>query len=578
MTSPCQLVNLSTCQLKKTMKKNITINLFGTLYAIDEDAYELLNRYLSDMKSYFSRKEGGEEIADDIEHRVGELMQELKADGREPVTIELVKEIIGRIGSPEEMDGGEPADDSTDCETRSWGHRGKEWFTEKVAKKRLYRHPDDKLLCGVLSGISCYFGIDPVWLRLAVVALAIIPIPFLSISFWTVLIAYFILALVIPMAKTPEERLQMQGKPVTMETLNEEIVSNADTSERTAPKRNKPTTILDGVIQVAVLIIKGFIIFMLASIALSGFALLLLVLLGFSALSFVFNSGVAQHAIGMGDDDWFFLQHLTENGLSWVSGIALFIAVVILVYLIIYAIMRLLGKGRTLGRMLWIYLIVFFISLIVGVSSLVSFSMDMEIAEEKWKQEYREHREDRANQERLNWLSARGWQVVAHEHTEKYKNGGEHYSGDRRREYIDSHSEHPNMLYTVERTVHVAPGIYTLEAVVRTNGEGPEIYAFDSDSVRHATSFPVCHNYGGGIWEEATALLKADSTLTGDMARIAKTNKGRGYGWSRIRVENIHITDSIIRYGVTNRSASGCWNGTWFSATDFKLDKMKKQH
>ena len=52
------------------MKKNITINMFGQLYAIDEDAYELLERYLSSMKRYFSDKEGGEEIADDIEHRV----------------------------------------------------------------------------------------------------------------------------------------------------------------------------------------------------------------------------------------------------------------------------------------------------------------------------------------------------------------------------------------------------------------------------------------------------------------------------------------------------------------------------
>ena len=86
------------------MKKNITINFFGTLYAIDEDAYELLNRYLGDMKRYFSRKEGGEEIADDIEHRVAELMLELKNDGREPIDIALVKEIIGRIGNPEELD------------------------------------------------------------------------------------------------------------------------------------------------------------------------------------------------------------------------------------------------------------------------------------------------------------------------------------------------------------------------------------------------------------------------------------------------------------------------------------------
>lgn len=64
------------------MKKNININFFGTLYAIDEDAYELLNRYINDIKKYFSGKEGGEEISDDIEHRIAEVMQELKAEGK----------------------------------------------------------------------------------------------------------------------------------------------------------------------------------------------------------------------------------------------------------------------------------------------------------------------------------------------------------------------------------------------------------------------------------------------------------------------------------------------------------------
>ena len=42
------------------MKKNISINLFGTLYNIDEDAYNLLENYLDSMKRYFSRQEGGE--------------------------------------------------------------------------------------------------------------------------------------------------------------------------------------------------------------------------------------------------------------------------------------------------------------------------------------------------------------------------------------------------------------------------------------------------------------------------------------------------------------------------------------
>ena len=55
------------------MKKNININLFGTIYNIDEDAYELLQEYLTNLRSYFGKQEGGEEIADDNEHRIAEL-------------------------------------------------------------------------------------------------------------------------------------------------------------------------------------------------------------------------------------------------------------------------------------------------------------------------------------------------------------------------------------------------------------------------------------------------------------------------------------------------------------------------
>ena len=49
-------------------KKNININLFGTLYAIDEDACILLENYLDNMRSYFAKRDGGDEIFDDIEH------------------------------------------------------------------------------------------------------------------------------------------------------------------------------------------------------------------------------------------------------------------------------------------------------------------------------------------------------------------------------------------------------------------------------------------------------------------------------------------------------------------------------
>lgn len=548
------------------MKKNITINFFGTLYAIDEDAYELLNRYLGDMKKYFSRKEGGEEIADDIEHRVGELMAELKADGREPIDIELVKEIIGRIGNPEELDDVASEEGG---ESPTTGHRGREWFSEQVSKKRLYCNPDDKMLCGVLSGIACYLGIDPVWVRLIVVALAVLPIPFIYISFWTVLIIYVVLALIIPEAKTPEERLRMHGKPVTMENLNEEIVSSADASDKPASNRS-------GLVQVIIVLIKAALIIMLAPFLLVGFLFLLVALFGAGTLGFMGNSGVLRHAMGMGSDDQMFLEAVTNNGFTWLSGISLFIAVLILVILIVHVIMRMLGKGKSLGRMLWIYLVVFFVSLIVGISSLVGFGVEMDYTSKQIRQEYREQREEQRSQEELDWLTDRGWEVIAHDHTNNYMKRSEHYSGDRSKEYIDGFSEHPNMNYTLERTVCITPGIYSLEAAVRTNGEGPEIYAFNSNGERLSASFPVYANYGGEIWQEAMVTMENDSTLTGEVKRMAEVNHKRGHGWSRVRIDNIQVTDSIIRYGVTNRNgATGYWNGTWFSATDFKLSKMK---
>lgn len=41
------------------MKKNISVNLFGVIYPIDEDAYQLLDCYLTNIRSYFSRQEDG---------------------------------------------------------------------------------------------------------------------------------------------------------------------------------------------------------------------------------------------------------------------------------------------------------------------------------------------------------------------------------------------------------------------------------------------------------------------------------------------------------------------------------------
>ena len=116
------------------MKKNITINLFGQLYAIDEDAYELLKKYEDTLRAYFSKQEGGDEIADDIEHRVAELLSELKEQGYEAICIEQVQDIIGRIGNPEQM-GSDENESETDQAEGTTGDNNYQTTEQKAAMR-----------------------------------------------------------------------------------------------------------------------------------------------------------------------------------------------------------------------------------------------------------------------------------------------------------------------------------------------------------------------------------------------------------------------------------------------------------
>ncbi len=233
------------------MKKNISINLFGTLYNIDEDAYELLDRYMESVKRYFNR-EGGEDISDDIEHRIAELLWERREAGLEAIDVQTVRDIISKIGDPSDIDDGsvnhdshvheeDPNSSSSFTENRQQGYQRQEssshygeqkfsaWMDEQGARlrghfrgRRLYRDPDDKVLGGICSGFAQYVGgSDPLPWRLLLVFL-------FFCTRLSVGIIYLILWLLVPEARTPEERLKMRGIPVTPENLNQEILRQSE--------------------------------------------------------------------------------------------------------------------------------------------------------------------------------------------------------------------------------------------------------------------------------------------------------------------------------------------------------------
>ncbi|MBQ0164851.1 MAG: PspC domain-containing protein [Bacteroidales bacterium] len=221
------------------MKRNFSINLFGTLYNIDEDAFELLKQYEDNMRHYFSHEPEGAEICNDIECRVAELLSELKAQGTEAVSIEHVQDIIRRIGDPAEWtdsaEGHEqanPADTGSDSQGETSGEqKGILGFTARLNGRKLYRDPDNKVLGGVMAGLAQWSGKgDPTLWRIVLVLL-------LFFSFSIVGIIYLVLWAVIPEARTAEDRLRMRGEDVTPLGVSEEVMRM---SEQGASKESTP--------------------------------------------------------------------------------------------------------------------------------------------------------------------------------------------------------------------------------------------------------------------------------------------------------------------------------------------------
>ena len=230
------------------MKKTLTVNLGGTVYHIDEDAYKLLDTYLSNLRIHFCREEGAEEIVHDMELRISELFTDRLRDGKQVITIEDVEEIIAQMGKPEDLgdeaDGG--GETSKDGSTYSQTAKG---------PRRLFRDSDNKVLGGVASGLAAYFGWDPTWVRIIFLIL--------GISLKGFVIAYIIAWIVIPLARTVPEKLAMRGAKINVENIGRTVTDNFEKVNEYVHS-GKPHSALqrigEGIVGVAGVLIKFILI------------------------------------------------------------------------------------------------------------------------------------------------------------------------------------------------------------------------------------------------------------------------------------------------------------------------------
>lgn len=238
------------------MNKIKKCSISGVAFIFEEVAYNRLNNYIDSLKRAYTNSAECDEIIADIEARIAELILSAQSDQQQVVCLPLIENIIAQLGTAEDISGDdEPAAPTTDTRIT----------------RRLYRDLDNSKLGGVCAGIGKYFGIDPVWARLAIFApLILLPISGISSKlywmdnlggnlFGIMLVVYLILWFVIPVAKTARQKLEMEGEPVTAKAIADR--SDSATDEQRA--KSSLASFIAGIGRVGLVLIKAFVVLLL---------------------------------------------------------------------------------------------------------------------------------------------------------------------------------------------------------------------------------------------------------------------------------------------------------------------------
>ncbi len=323
------------------MNKTIIINISGVIFHIEEDAYEVLKNYMNDVKRHFSNSEDSFEIITDIENRVAEMFSDLlKKENRQvliPADIHYLIERMGKVADFEET--------STKEET----------YSKPETKRKLFRNPDDKIIGGVCSGIANYFDADPVWIRLALAVLFFI--------FGTGFLLYVLLWIIVPVAKTRSEKMQMKGQKLDLSGITQSVKEELGDLRRNfnsagtliVPAGDKVKNFVQELVEL-ILRVLGGLVRLIAVIA--SVLFLFIGFIGIIALIAVFLAALNVYPSNFQD---FFPLQLADNSLQTFSTVSVaFTAIIPLIAIFLISI-KILFKNAYINRKLALYLLLFWI-------------------------------------------------------------------------------------------------------------------------------------------------------------------------------------------------------------------------
>lgn len=272
------------------MKKNISINISGIIFHIEEDGYEQLEKYLGSIKKYFSSFEESEEIILDIENRIAEIFLAKLNEGKQVITADDVDALVKTMGNVSDFKALEEGDEEAFGASGGLDNDAPKGNADgEGGGQKLFRDRKRQILGGVASGIAHYLRVDPLWIRLLLLILmidwawthAIAPVAFIAyLVLWAILpgrfdlkedkkvkkifrdpdkkvlggvasgiaayfgtnlmvtrllfvlaiipagagvFIYIVLWIIVPLAKTVSEKLEMSGEPVTLANIENNI-------------------------------------------------------------------------------------------------------------------------------------------------------------------------------------------------------------------------------------------------------------------------------------------------------------------------------------------------------------------
>ncbi|MGA3006667.1 MAG: PspC domain-containing protein, partial [Opitutaceae bacterium] len=192
------------------MNKVIAINLGGTAFQLEEGGYDSLRSYLETASARLQGNPDREEIMSDIEQAIGDKFRLHLGSHKTVVLASEIAAVIEEMGPIEGTPNaaGEPiaGDAQPRAEAGDPAHAGRTDGPTGLPK-RLYRIKEGAMLAGVCNGLAAYVNVDPTLVRLAFILLTII---------WGAgVLVYLVLAVVVPKARSPEEKAAACGEPFT---------------------------------------------------------------------------------------------------------------------------------------------------------------------------------------------------------------------------------------------------------------------------------------------------------------------------------------------------------------------------